>query len=148
MRPGSSGRGQDGGAYPEQGEEGRRGTAARLPPAPGWPDPARRVLRPAGFVGVGATPRRPPSQRGRLRPIEWPIRARIIASRLGGLFNPAIAANAAIPVSSGPNPRRRLCFTAGTPIDRLRSLDCLAQAIYFEARSESEEGQRRGRPGA
>ena len=60
-----------------------------------------------------------------------------------GLFNPALAANAAIPVSSGPNPAAgAYAFTAGTPVDRMRSLDCLAQAIYYEARSESEEGQR------
>ena len=33
-------------------------------------------------------------------------------------------------------------FDGRTPLDRMRSLDCLAQAIYYEARSESEDGQR------
>ena len=33
-------------------------------------------------------------------------------------------------------------FEGSTGLDRLRSLDCLAQAIYYEARSESEDGQR------
>ena len=33
-------------------------------------------------------------------------------------------------------------FDGRTPLDRMRSLDCLAQAIYYEARSEGEAGQR------
>ncbi len=33
-------------------------------------------------------------------------------------------------------------FAGRTGLDSLRSLDCLAQAIYYEARSESEDGQR------
>lgn len=33
-------------------------------------------------------------------------------------------------------------FRGRTPLDELRSLDCLAQAIYYEAASESEDGQR------
>ena len=33
-------------------------------------------------------------------------------------------------------------FRGRTPIDQLRSLDCLAQAIHYEAASESEDGQR------
>jgi hypothetical protein len=62
---------------------------------------------------------------------------------LGSLFNPAYAANAAIPVFSGPNPGAgSYVFRAATPLDGLRSLDCLAQAVYYEARSESENGQR------
>jgi spore germination cell wall hydrolase CwlJ-like protein len=55
----------------------------------------------------------------------------------------AFAANAAIPVFSGPNPAAgSYVFAARTPLDRMRSLDCLAQAVYYEARSESEGGQR------
>jgi hypothetical protein len=41
----------------------------------------------------------------------------------------------------GPN-ARSYTFQARTPMDRLRALDCLAEAIYYEARSESEDGQR------
>jgi len=55
----------------------------------------------------------------------------------------AAIANAAIPVSSGPLPAANAyVFTGRTPLDQLRSADCLAQAIYYEARSESEDGQR------
>lgn len=35
-----------------------------------------------------------------------------------------------------------VALTGRTAIDRLRAEDCLAQAIYYEARSESEDGQR------
>ena len=51
--------------------------------------------------------------------------------------------NATIPFSAEPNPRAgSLVFRAAGPGDQLRSLQCLAEAIYYEARSESEEGQR------
>ena len=33
-------------------------------------------------------------------------------------------------------------FRARTTVDQIRALDCLAEAVYYEARSESEEGQR------
>ena len=36
----------------------------------------------------------------------------------------------------------RLAYEGRTELDRLRSLDCLAQAIYYEAGRESEDGQR------
>ena len=35
-----------------------------------------------------------------------------------------------------------LAYHGRTELDRLRSLDCLAQAIYYEAGNESEDGQR------
>jgi cell wall hydrolase len=55
----------------------------------------------------------------------------------------AALANAAIPVSSAPLPAANAyVFTGRTPLDQLRSEDCLAQAVYYEARSESEDGQR------
>lgn len=44
-------------------------------------------------------------------------------------------------ISPGPA-APALALEGRTPLDRLRSLDCLAQAIYYEARSESEDGQR------
>ena len=40
------------------------------------------------------------------------------------------------------NPASPYVFRGRTPLDRLRSEDCLAQAIYYEAASESEDGQR------
>jgi spore germination cell wall hydrolase CwlJ-like protein len=55
----------------------------------------------------------------------------------------AMAINASIPLAGGPNPRAEsVVLRARTPIDQMRSLDCLAQAIYYEARSETEDGQR------
>jgi spore germination cell wall hydrolase CwlJ-like protein len=55
----------------------------------------------------------------------------------------AVAINAAIPIVAAPNPRASsLVVRARTPLDQMRSLDCLAQAIYYEARSETEGGQR------
>jgi len=55
----------------------------------------------------------------------------------------ALRINASIPFSAEPNPRAdSLVFRAASPLDQLRSLQCLAEAIYYEARSESEEGQR------
>jgi spore germination cell wall hydrolase CwlJ-like protein len=55
----------------------------------------------------------------------------------------AFVANAAIPVVSGPNPAAgAYIFTARTPLDQMRSVDCLAQAVYYEARSEGEDGER------
>ncbi len=55
----------------------------------------------------------------------------------------ALAINAAIPFTAVPNPRAASFVVRGrTAIDQMRSQDCLAQAIYYEARSESEEGQR------
>lgn len=55
----------------------------------------------------------------------------------------AIAANVALPLSRLPD-RGAATFVlvARTPVDQLRSLDCLAQAVYYEARSETEDGQR------
>jgi hypothetical protein len=55
----------------------------------------------------------------------------------------AASINAAIPLASVDNPRApSFVLRGGGPADQLRSLDCLAQAVYYEARSESEDGQR------
>jgi len=48
----------------------------------------------------------------------------------------------AAPVQPGTLTAASAYAFQGTPIDQLRSLDCLAQAIYYEAASESEDGQR------
>ncbi|HEY0411586.1 MAG TPA: cell wall hydrolase [Allosphingosinicella sp.] len=55
----------------------------------------------------------------------------------------AAAINASIPLAGDANPRAAsIVFRAAAPLDQLRSLQCLAEAVYYEARSESEEGQR------
>jgi spore germination cell wall hydrolase CwlJ-like protein len=54
----------------------------------------------------------------------------------------AAAINAAIPISAGPNPAAPPAVLRAASIwDRERSLQCLAEAVYYEARSEPEEGQ-------
>ena len=51
--------------------------------------------------------------------------------------------NAAIPISTLPNPGAMpLLARAASFWDKERSLRCLAEAIYYEARSESEDGQK------
>jgi len=47
-----------------------------------------------------------------------------------------------VPIDGGLAGASPFAFRASTPIDQMRSLDCLAQAVYYEARSESEDGQR------
>jgi hypothetical protein len=55
----------------------------------------------------------------------------------------AAAINAAIPIAAVDNPRApSFVFRGAAPPDQLRSLDCLAQAVYYEARSQTEDGQR------
>ena len=55
----------------------------------------------------------------------------------------ALAFNASIPVSSEPNPAARpFVLQAKEEADRLRSLDCLTAAVYYEAATETLDGQR------
>jgi len=52
-------------------------------------------------------------------------------------------ASDSMPLDGGLGPAATpYALRAASTIDQLRSLDCLAQAVYYEARSESEEGQR------
>ena len=55
----------------------------------------------------------------------------------------AVSLNAAIPIADLPNPRATsIVFRAAGPLDQIRAHQCLAEAIYYEARSETEDGQR------
>jgi spore germination cell wall hydrolase CwlJ-like protein len=55
----------------------------------------------------------------------------------------AIAANFSLPIAGGPNPAAAAYALRGaTPVDQMRSLDCLTQAVYYEAGNQSEDGQR------
>ena len=55
----------------------------------------------------------------------------------------ALAWNAAIPASSLANPAARpFLLNAASEADRLRSLECLTAAIYYEAAREPVDGQR------
>jgi spore germination cell wall hydrolase CwlJ-like protein len=55
----------------------------------------------------------------------------------------AVAMNASIPVADLANPAAR-AFNLRTRsmVDRMRSIDCLTAAVYYEAASESDDGQR------
>jgi spore germination cell wall hydrolase CwlJ-like protein len=55
----------------------------------------------------------------------------------------AVKINAAIPVSTAPNPPARPFRTAfATPADHTRAVECLAAAVYYEAGFEPVDGQR------
>lgn len=55
----------------------------------------------------------------------------------------AVAINAAVPASTLPNPAARPFGAAfATPADRLRAVECLTAAVYYEAAVESTDGQR------
>ena len=54
----------------------------------------------------------------------------------------AVAINAKVPLSTLPNPAARPFGAAfATPADRLRALECLTAAVYYEAAVESTAGQ-------
>lgn len=53
-----------------------------------------------------------------------------------------IARNAALPFDDGPNPAARPFLLRASAADEIRSLACLTNAIYYEAASEGEAGQR------
>jgi spore germination cell wall hydrolase CwlJ-like protein len=55
----------------------------------------------------------------------------------------AFTANANLPIAGLPSPAAAAyAFRPTTPVDQMRSLDCLTQAIYYEAGNQSEDGQR------
>jgi spore germination cell wall hydrolase CwlJ-like protein len=55
----------------------------------------------------------------------------------------AIAINAAVPLADGPNPAARpFALAARSGEDRSRALECLTEAVYYEAATEPLEGQR------
>jgi hypothetical protein len=54
----------------------------------------------------------------------------------------ALALNQQIPLASGPNPAALPFVFAGNGATRARALECLASAIYYEAGSQDENGER------
>ena len=55
----------------------------------------------------------------------------------------AVAINAAVPVSDLPNPPAKpFSITFATSSDRLRAIECLTAAVYYEAATEPLDGQR------
>ena len=55
---------------------------------------------------------------------------------------PAAAAEALAAAEPGIVPARPFSMALATPLDRARALQCLTDAIYYEAASEPDEGQR------
>ncbi len=98
-----------------------------------------------GFVAIagpaGSLPRTPTPEERVLettpRPVVEPMIVQAIAP------DKAVAINAAVPVDTGPNPAARP-FRA-PPVKSVayaRALECLTQAIYYEAAREPTDGQR------
>ena len=54
----------------------------------------------------------------------------------------ALQINSSIPVASGPNPIALPFAFAGDKAARARALECLASAVYYEAGSQSDDGER------
>ena len=78
-----------------------------------------------------------PALKMALPPAPEPLRFRAIPAA------DALALNAAVPVSSLPNPAAKpFAGHAASGIDATRSLDCLTAAVYYEAASEGADGQR------
>jgi spore germination cell wall hydrolase CwlJ-like protein len=73
-----------------------------------------------------------------------PPAAEVLETKLEAIApDAAVTINASIPIAALPNPRAQsVVFRAAGAIDQIRALQCLAEAVYFEARSESEDGQR------
>ena len=95
--------------------------------APGAEGAHARVPRDvvAALAGKGGPPKAEPLQFREVKPED------------------AVAINAAVPVSTLPNPAARpFNITFASPADRLRATECLTAAVYYEAATEPLEGQR------
>jgi spore germination cell wall hydrolase CwlJ-like protein len=73
-----------------------------------------------------------------------PPLAEVLETRLEAVApDAAMTINASIPIAALPNPRAQsVVFRAAGAVDQFRALQCLAEAVYYEARSEAEAGQR------
>jgi spore germination cell wall hydrolase CwlJ-like protein len=79
----------------------------------------------------------PAALRAHVPPAPEPLQFREIAPQ------DAVAFNASIPLSTSPNPAARpFSLVANSEADRLRAIDCLTSAIYYESAIEPIDGQR------
>ena len=89
------------------------------------------------------TKRRAPALAAAVQPIEAPNPDFLETALQKIAPDAAVSINASIPIADVFNPRATsVVFRAAGPLDQSRALQCLAEAIYYEARSESEDGQR------
>ena len=98
-------------------------SVAWLEPASATPN-ARLGGTARGIPGLGIPPQPEPLQFREIAPQD------------------AVTINAAVPLSTMPNPAARPFAAAfATPADRLRALECLTAAVYYEAAVEATAGQ-------
>jgi spore germination cell wall hydrolase CwlJ-like protein len=98
-------------------------SVAWLEPASATPN-ARFPGSARGIPGLGIPPQPEPLQFREIAPQD------------------AVTINSAVPVSTLPNPAARPFGAAfATPADRLRAVECLTAAVYYEAAVESTAGQ-------
>ena len=98
-------------------------SVAWLEPASATPN-ARLAGTGPGIPGLGIPPKPEPLQFRDVAPQD------------------AVTINAAVPVSTLPNPAARPFAVAfATPADRLRAVECLTAAVYYEAAVEATAGQ-------
>jgi spore germination cell wall hydrolase CwlJ-like protein len=100
----------------------------------------------AAYAPNGVTPRQPVKAAQAAAPATA-VPAEVLAAEPLDLkpvsATDAAAINATIPIAGGPNPGApSVAFRAASGLDQLRALQCLSEAVYYEARSESEDGQR------
>jgi spore germination cell wall hydrolase CwlJ-like protein len=108
------------------------------------------LLGSASCVPLNAQPaaeqkagRRAPAAAAAVQPIEAPNPDFLETALQKIAPDAAVSINASIPIADVLNPRATsVVFRAAGPLDQSRALQCLAEAIYYEARSESEDGQR------
>jgi len=106
-------------------------------PAIALPGPNAQLPEASTAALAAAAPMAPGAQTGVLPSLEAGGPGLALAG------SSAFAANSNLPIAGGPNPAAAAyAFRAATPIDQMRSLDCLTQAVYYEAGNQSEDGQR------
>jgi hypothetical protein len=91
-----------------------------------------RRPRPAALIGLGVLILGYAWTGPRLRPVERPAHFRHAGN---------IQINALSPRTAPPNPAARPFVLRASAADRARAENCLAQAIYFEAGDQSDQGQ-------
>jgi spore germination cell wall hydrolase CwlJ-like protein len=107
---------------------------------------ALNVIAGISILGIGTPADRaaarvpadlPAALQGQAPPAPEPLKFREIAPE------DAVGVNAAVPISTLPNPAARpFRLNVATEADRIRAVECLTSAIYYEAAVEGAEGQR------
>lgn len=104
------------------------------------------LLAAASLSGIGIEDGRPVATLGRTYsaavpagapPKPEPLAFRDVAPQ------DAVAINASVPISKAPNPAARpFILNVASEVDRIRAIECLTAAVYYEAATEPLDGQR------